>query len=58
MAKTILIVDDSASLRSVVNIALTSAGYEVLEATDGRHALNTLSTLGGRKVHLVISDVN
>lgn len=55
MAKTILIVDDSASLRQVVNIALSNAGYDVLEACDGRDAL---SKLDGRKIHLMISDVN
>jgi len=55
MAKTILIVDDSASLRQVVSIALKGAGYEILEAGDGRAAL---SKLDGRKINLVISDVN
>ncbi len=58
MAKTILIVDDSASLRTVVNIALSGAGYEVIEAGHGREALDKLSSLGGRKVHLIVSDVN
>lgn len=55
MAKTILIVDDSASLRQVVNIALKGAGYDVVEACDGKDALGKLD---GRKIHLVISDVN
>ena len=55
MAKTIMIVDDSASLRQVVGIALRGAGYEVLEASDGRDALGKLK---GQKVHLMISDVN
>lgn len=55
MSKTILIVDDSASLRQVVNIALTGAGYSVVEARDGQDALTKLD---GRKVHLIISDVN
>jgi len=55
MAKTILIVDDSASLRQVVSIALKGAGYETVEAHDGRDAL---SKLDQTKVHLVISDVN
>ena len=55
MAKTILIVDDSASLRQVVSIALKGAGYETLEACDGQDGLNKLK---GQKVHLIISDVN
>lgn len=55
MAKTILIVDDSASLRQVVSIALKGAGFDVIEAGDGKIAL---SKLDGRKIHLVISDVN
>jgi two-component system chemotaxis response regulator CheY len=55
MAKTIMIVDDSASLRQVVSIALKSGGYDVVEACDGKDAL---SKLDGRKLHLIISDVN
>jgi two-component system chemotaxis response regulator CheY len=53
--KTIMIVDDSSSLRQVVGITLKSAGYDVLEGCDGRDALTKLD---GRKVHLIISDVN
>ena len=55
MAKTVLIVDDSASMRRVVGIALKGAGYEVIEGFDGRDALSKLT---GQKVHLIISDVN
>ena len=55
MAKTIMVVDDSASLRQVVSIALTGAGYEVVQACDGKDAL---AKLDGRKLHLIISDVN
>lgn len=55
MAKTVMIVDDSASMRRVVGIALKGAGYEVIEASDGGDALSKLS---GQKVHLFISDVN
>jgi two-component system chemotaxis response regulator CheY len=55
MAKTILIVDDSASVRQVVGIALKGAGYDVIEACDGKDALAKLT---GQKVHLIISDVN
>ncbi|MDP2827910.1 MAG: response regulator [Sulfuricellaceae bacterium] len=55
MAKTILIVDDSASLRQVVSIALRGAGYEVIEACDGKDGMTKLD---GQKIHLIISDVN
>jgi two-component system chemotaxis response regulator CheY len=55
MAKTILIIDDSASLRQVVGIALGEAGYEVIEACDGRDAL---AKLNGPKIHLMLCDVN
>lgn len=55
MAKTIMIVDDSASIRMVVGIALRGAGYEVIEAQDGKDAIGKLT---GQKVHLIISDVN
>lgn len=54
MSKTIMIVDDSASLRQVVSIALKGAGYETIEACDGKDALNKLTG----KIHLIISDVN
>ena len=50
-----MIVDDSASLRQVVRIALRGAGFEVIEASDGQDALGHLD---GKKIHLVISDVN
>jgi two-component system chemotaxis response regulator CheY len=55
MAKTIMVVDDSASLRQVVSIALKGAGYDILEASDGKDALSKLT---GQKVHLIVSDVN
>ena len=56
MAKTILIVDDSSSLRTVVKLALVRAGYDVLEAGDGVQGLAQLEAAG--KVHLIVSDVN
>jgi len=55
MRKTILIVDDSISIRQVVGIALRGAGFDVIEGADGRDALIKCD---GRKIHLVISDVN
>ena len=55
MGKKILVVDDSKSIRQVVNMALTEAGYEVVEACDGRDALDKCN---GQKINLIITDVN
>lgn len=56
MAKTILIVDDSSSLRTVVKMGLNRAGYDVIEAGDGLQALGRLEAAA--KVHLIVCDVN
>ena len=56
MKKTILVVDDSSSLRALVKLSLGRAGFDVLEAADGRQALTQLEQ--APKVHLVVSDVN
>ena len=53
--RTILAVDDSPSVRQMVRATLESAGYGVVEAADGRQALDFART---RNVDLVISDVN
>ena len=55
MAKTIMVVDDSLSIRQVVSIALKGAGYDVIEACDGKDALSKMT---GQKIHLIVSDVN
>lgn len=55
MAKTILFVEDSASVRQVMNSTLTREGYDVIIACDGQDAM---SKLDGTKIHLIISDVN
>jgi two-component system chemotaxis response regulator CheY len=55
MAKTIMVVDDSISIRQVVGLALKQACYDVIEGCDGRDALAKLT---GQKVNLIISDVN
>jgi two-component system chemotaxis response regulator CheY len=55
MSKTILIVDDSSSVRTVVKATLMGAGYDVLEGVDGKDGISKLT---GQKVHLIISDVN
>jgi len=56
MAKTILIVDDSSSLRVVVKMALVRAGYAVIEACDGKDGLAQLDL--APKVNLIVSDLN
>ncbi len=56
MAKTILIVDDSESIRAVVGIALRSEGYEVIVGEDGQHGLELL--IANEQVNLIISDLN
>jgi two-component system, chemotaxis family, chemotaxis protein CheY len=55
MSKTVLVVDDSTSLRQVVGMTLKSQGFEVIEGCDGKDALTKLD---GRKVHLIVSDLN
>ena len=45
MAKTILAVDDSASIRQLVSFTLKGAGYEVVEAIDGMDGLEKANNL-------------
>ncbi|MEN9799847.1 MAG: hypothetical protein RL653_3544 [Pseudomonadota bacterium] len=54
-ARTLLYVDDSRAMHQAVVPALRSAGYVVLEAFDGREALEVLDS--GRRVDLVLSDI-
>ncbi len=55
MTRTILAVDDSASMRQMVGFTLRRAGYEVVEAIDGVEALEYAR---GNAVDLVLTDVN
>lgn len=55
MNRTIMTVDDSASIRQMVRFTLKGAGYDVIEAVDGEDAL---SKLNGTPVHLVLVDLN
>ena len=55
MAKTVMVVDDSGSFRTVVKLALQKAGYEVVEAIDGQDACDKLD---GRPLNLIVCDVN
>lgn len=54
MAKVILTVDDSVSVRQMVKFTLSDAGYTVIEAVDGNDALAKLT----KPVNLVITDLN
>ncbi len=54
MARVILTVDDSASVRQMVAFTLSGAGYTVIEAVDGNDALAKLT----QAVNLVITDLN
>ncbi|WP_035798735.1 hybrid sensor histidine kinase/response regulator [Crocosphaera chwakensis] len=51
---TILVVDDSAALRRTLALTLQKSGYRVLQARDGREALEQLQQPG---IQLVICDV-
>lgn len=58
MPKSVLIIDDSNTMRKIVSRSLRQAGYEfdkVLEAGDGQEALQVLA---GEKVDLILSDIN
>jgi len=55
MSKVILTVDDSASVRQMVSFTIRDAGYEVIEAVDGKDAL---AKVKGKTVHMVITDLN
>jgi two-component system chemotaxis response regulator CheY len=52
---SILVVDDSPSIRQMLAVTLSEAGHEVLEAADGVLALHIAQQ---RVVDLVITDVN
>ncbi len=55
MSKTVMVVDDSSSFRTVVKLALQKAGYAVVEAGDGKDAVAKLT---GQKINLIVCDVN
>jgi two-component system chemotaxis response regulator CheY len=55
MAHTLLIVDDSASMRQMVSFTLKDAGYEVISANNGKDALTKADNA---KIAMVITDLN
>ena len=54
MAKRIMTVDDSASVRQMVAMTLKKEGYEVVEASDGQDALSKMKGA----IDMVITDLN
>jgi two-component system chemotaxis response regulator CheY len=57
MAKTILAIDDSTSIRQMVAFTLKSAGYAVIEAADGQEGLDKATANGG-DITLILTDQN
>jgi len=55
MRKRVLAVDDSKTMRDMVNFTLKNAGYDVVEAEDGLKALDVVKTT---PVDLIITDIN
>ena len=57
MAKIILVVDDSTSIRQMVAFTLKSAGYAVIEAADGQEGLDKANA-SSDTISLVLTDQN
>jgi two-component system, chemotaxis family, chemotaxis protein CheY len=55
MGKKILFVDDSESIREIVNFTLVNEGYEVLLSDNGKSALKHLD---GQDINLIITDLH
>ena len=55
MAKLIMTVDDSRSMRDMLRLALSSAGFQVVQAEDGQHGLEVLS---GCAPAVIVTDIN
>jgi len=55
MGKRVMAVDDSATVRQVLQMTLAGAGYEVIEAVDGKDAL---SKLANTSIDMMVTDLN
>jgi two-component system chemotaxis response regulator CheY len=60
MPYPVLIIDDSPTLRASLGFCLQNAGYQTLEAENGREGLDVLARLReeGRLISLIITDIN
>jgi two-component system chemotaxis response regulator CheY len=56
MSKTILVVDDSSTVRQQVAFALKQAGFSIVEAADGREGISAIDS--DRSIAMVVCDVN
>jgi two-component system, cell cycle sensor histidine kinase and response regulator CckA len=55
--ETVLVVEDDEALRQVTVQILSELGYDVIEAPDGKHAQEILSSARGASVELLLTDV-
>ena len=55
MTRTVLVVDDSVTIRQMLSFTLKEAGFAVVEAGDGQEALERLA---GQRIDLIITDLN
>ena len=58
MERTVLVVDDSVSMRQMLSLTLKGAGYQVLEGGNGQEGLDRLASAPNGRVDLIISDIN
>ncbi|MDO9117637.1 MAG: response regulator [Nitrospira sp.] len=56
MGKMVLVVDDSSTMRQMVAFTLTGAGFQVVEAGNGKEAVSKIT--GGAKPDLIVTDLN
>ncbi|HEX4340706.1 MAG TPA: response regulator [Polyangiaceae bacterium] len=56
MAKKVIVIDDSATVRQQVAVALIQAGFEVIEASDGDEGVEVIGRTADAA--MVICDVN
>ncbi len=55
MSKTVLTVDDSRTMRDMLHLALSDAGYRVVQAVDG---MDGLQKLDGEALDIIVTDIN